>query len=120
MAEAGLVRFGLKMGEEIVKIVKRQFPGKVEKKFLHAGTRALFKRMQVVKRNDTFDPYRRDALGRTNRQRMCRGLSPIGNDGLAIQLHHHQRKNGPVIEMTATQPHPQKRVAGSFAQWVEV
>ncbi|MCF8076516.1 MAG: HNH/ENDO VII family nuclease [Desulfotignum sp.] len=104
MAEAGLVRFGWKMGEEVVKIVKRQFPGKMEKNLLHAGTRTRFKGMQVVKRNDTFDPYRRDALGRTNRQRMCQGFSPIGNDGLAIQLHHHQqRKNGPVIEMTATE-----------------
>ncbi len=41
-----------------------------------------------------------DAKGRTNLERMQRGLAPIGNDGNPIQLHHIiQKEVGPLVEV---------------------
>ena len=47
----------------------------------------------VAQRNSTFFPNIKDALGRTNRERMKQGLAPIGKDGKAVELHHLKQKN---------------------------
>jgi hypothetical protein len=62
----------------------------------HQGTR-------VYQRTDLIDPARVDSRGRTNLQRMERGLAPIGPDGKSINLHHMtQTADSPIAELTAT------------------
>lgn len=62
----------------------------------HQGTR-------VYQRTDLIDPTRVDSRGRTNLQRMERGLAPLGPDGKSMNLHHMtQRADGPIAELTAT------------------
>jgi len=56
----------------------------------------------VAKRNDTFFPNMKDAVGQTNIQRMEKGLAPIGKDGKSIELHHlKQKDNGIIVELTS-------------------
>ncbi|MGO4126446.1 PAAR-like domain-containing protein [Inquilinus sp. YAF38] len=43
---------------------------------------------KVYQRDDLIDPDRRDAEGRTNRERMADGDAPIGPDGEEVNLHH--------------------------------
>ncbi len=55
----------------------------------------------VAKRNDTFSISYRDALGRTNKERMEEGLAPYGIDNKPIELHHlKQKDNGVMLELT--------------------
>ncbi|PIT29888.1 hypothetical protein BGI40_05660 [Snodgrassella communis] len=56
---------------------------------------------KVYQRNDLFDPKLVDDKGRTNIQRMEKGLAPIGIDGNSINLHHMtQRQDGAIAEVT--------------------
>ena len=49
-------------------------------------------------------PDPKDRFGRTNVQRMEKGLAPIGPDGLEINLHHvTQDEPGPMAELVSTQ-----------------
>lgn len=62
-----------------------------------------FEGTKVYQRNDLIDPAKVDARGRTNLQRMEKGLSPLGPDGKPINLHHVlQTEKGPVAELTQT------------------
>ncbi|CAG9001017.1 MAG: hypothetical protein CENE_03025 [Candidatus Celerinatantimonas neptuna] len=62
-----------------------------------------FKGNKVFQRNDLIDPWLVDARGRTNLERMQKGLAPIGPDGKSINLHHMtQRHNGSIAEVTQT------------------
>jgi RHS repeat-associated protein/uncharacterized repeat protein (TIGR01451 family) len=62
-----------------------------------------FKGLRVYQRNDLINPDFIDQLGRTNLQRMQRGLAPIGPDGNPVNLHHMlQTPNGPIAEVTQT------------------
>lgn len=55
----------------------------------------------VAQRNSTFFPHVKDALGRSNIERMKLGLAPLGKDGKAVELHHlKQKDNGLIIELT--------------------
>jgi hypothetical protein len=64
---------------------------------------ADFRGIKVFKRNDLIDPARVDDLGRTNLQRMQRGLAPVGPDGQPLNIHHMlQTGDGPVAEVTST------------------
>jgi RHS repeat-associated protein len=48
------------------------------------------------------DLNRKDAQGRTNKQRMEAGLAPYDRQGRKLELHHHQQDpSGPLIEMPA-------------------
>lgn len=59
---------------------------------------------RVYQRDDLIEPNRQDQFGRTNRQRMERGLAPIGPDGKSINLHHvTQTEPGPLAEITQSQ-----------------
>ncbi|MCL2046877.1 MAG: endonuclease VII [Oscillospiraceae bacterium] len=50
------------------------------------------------------DMEQKDAKGRTNRERMEKGLAPIGSDGKPINLHHiGQRTDSPLAELTTTE-----------------
>ena len=56
---------------------------------------------KVYQRNDLFDINFVDSKGRTNLERMKKGLAPIGNDGQPVNLHHMtQKQDGPIAEMS--------------------
>ena len=60
-----------------------------------------FRGARVYQRDALIDPSRVDRLGRTNLERMQKGLAPIGPDGNPINLHHlTQSGSGPVAEVT--------------------
>ena len=57
----------------------------------------------VVQNDSIINPNLVDSRGRSNIERMQKGLAPIGPDGKSVNLHHvNQTMNGPVEEMTAT------------------
>ena len=59
-----------------------------------------FNGTKVYQRDDLFDPTFVDAKGRSNLERMQKGLAPIGTDGRSINLHHTiQSNDGPVAEV---------------------
>lgn len=61
----------------------------------------IFKNIKVFQRDDLIDPNLLDAAGRSNLQRMQKGLAPIGSDGKSLNLHHlTQRNSSSIAEMT--------------------
>ncbi len=59
---------------------------------------------KVYQRDDIIDPNATDRFGRTNRQRMQKGLAPIGPDGKEINLHHvTQDEPGVMAELVSSQ-----------------
>ncbi|MFO0802942.1 MAG: HNH/ENDO VII family nuclease [Gemmataceae bacterium] len=62
-----------------------------------------FKGNRVYQRDDLIDPKLVDKKGRTNLDRMKKGLAPLGPDGKPINLHHMlQTQDGAIAEMTQT------------------
>src|SRR4051794_22137879 len=62
-----------------------------------------FDGVKVYQRNDLINPNLVDSRGRTNLQRMEKGLAPIGSDGKSLELHHMlQRNDSPIAEVTNT------------------
>ncbi|CAH0173078.1 Ribonuclease YobL [Peribacillus simplex] len=62
-----------------------------------------FKNVKVYQRDDIIDPNMKDARGRTNLERMKKGLAPLGPDGKSINLHHTtQRNESSIAEVTQT------------------
>ena len=60
----------------------------------------VFQGSRVYQRSDLIDPKLLDSRGRTNLQRMQKGLAPIGPDGKSINLHHLiQKQDGAVAEV---------------------
>ena len=58
---------------------------------------------KVFQRDDLIDPMLIDSRGRTNLERMQKGLAPIGPDGESINLHHLiQTQDGAIAEVTQT------------------
>jgi len=58
---------------------------------------------KVYQRNDLIDANLVDGRGRTNFDRMQKGLAPIGQDGKSMNLHHMtQTQDGAIAEMTQT------------------
>lgn len=54
---------------------------------------------------DDIDMDQKDELGRTNKERMANGLSPITKTGETVELHHiGQKADSPLAELT-TQEH---------------
>ena len=53
--------------------------------------------VNVYQRNDLIDPNLIDDYGRTNLQRMEKGIAPIGSDGKSINLHHMLQTNDSAI-----------------------
>lgn len=59
--------------------------------------------MKVYQRDDIINPNMKDARGRTNLERMQKGLAPLGPDGKSINLHHTtQRNESSIAEVTQT------------------
>lgn len=60
-----------------------------------------FDGVKVYQRNDIIDPNLVDSRGRTNLQRMEKGLAPIGPDGNPVNLHHMTQTNdSAIVEVT--------------------
>ena len=58
---------------------------------------------KVYQRDDLIDPNIIDGRGRTNIQRMERGLAPIGSEGKSINLHHIiQTDDSAIAEVSAS------------------
>ena len=101
---------------------------KTEISLLKTGRFSIYKDHIVVKRQ-VFDPLAKDALGRTNIERMKLGLAPIGKDGKPVELHHlEQDANGIIVEVLNSEHkkyykelHYHKTVSeidrNSFNQW---
>ncbi|MRG37723.1 hypothetical protein GH729_17025, partial [Shewanella sp. XMDDZSB0408] len=71
------------------------------RKFWTSST--TFKGNKVFQRNDLIDPRLVDSRGRTNLERMQKGLAPVGPDGKSVNLHHMtQKHNGSIAEVTQT------------------
>ncbi len=74
----------------------------------------------VAKRNSTFNPKAKDALGRTNIDRMKQGLAPIGKDGKSIELHHLKQQNhGTIVELTSTEHKVNSKVLHRYTKKVK-
>ncbi len=81
--------------------VSKAVPGSVGRKFWTNSTE--FNGTKVFQRNDLIDPKFVDARGRTNLQRMQKGLAPIDPDGKSLNLHHMTQGNNSLLaELTAT------------------
>ncbi|MFA9560378.1 HNH/ENDO VII family nuclease [Evansella sp. AB-rgal1] len=62
-----------------------------------------FKNVKVYQRDDIINPNMKDSRGRTNLERMKKGLAPLGPDGKSINLHHTtQRNESSIAEVTQT------------------
>ncbi|MGV7963981.1 HNH/ENDO VII family nuclease, partial [Photorhabdus tasmaniensis] len=74
---------------------------------------------KVYQRNDLFDPNHIDDFGRTNVQRMKKGIAPIGKDGLEINLHHViQNEPGPMAEILSSTHSKYDRMLHMYSnQW---
>ena len=75
----------------------------------------------VAERNSTFFPNVKDALGRTNIQRMEKGLAPIGKDGKPVELHHlKQKDNGIIVELTSKEHKVNSKILHSYKKKSEI
>lgn len=65
--------------------------------------RVPFRGMNFYMNEDAFELDRTDASGRSNLERMKKGLAPIGKDGMYVNLHHLlQTEAGGIVELTRT------------------
>ncbi|WP_387493100.1 HNH/ENDO VII family nuclease [Photorhabdus sp. RM96S] len=76
-------------------------------------------KLRVYQRNDLFDLNHIDDFGRTNIQRMKKGIAPIGKDGLEINLHHViQNEPGPMTEILSSTHSKYDRMLHMYSnQW---
>jgi hypothetical protein len=64
---------------------------------------ADFEGTRVYRRDDLIDPNAVDKLGRSNVDRMSKGLAPLGPDGKPVNLHHMLQTDGsPIAELSQT------------------
>jgi len=85
----------------IEKVIKTFGISNLEKTLLKNAKYVYRSGKLVAQRNSTFFPHIKDALGRSNIERMEKGLAPLGKDGKAVELHHlKQKDNGVIIEVT--------------------
>jgi hypothetical protein len=76
----------------------------IEIQLIESGKKVNFSGQYFIRRNDLFSPKFQDATGRTNIERMDRGLAPIGKDGSPINLHHMKQQNsGTIAEVSHTE-----------------
>jgi len=75
----------------------------------------------VAQRNSTFFPHVKDALGRSNVERMKQGLAPIGKDGKPVELHHlKQKDNGIIIELTSREHNINSKILHRYKRESEI
>jgi len=64
---------------------------------------AEFEGKKIYRRDDLYDLARKDNKGRTNMQRMRKGMAPIGHDGEVVNIHHMlQSDGGPLIVISGS------------------
>jgi uncharacterized protein YukE len=81
--------------------VARSAPAPAERQFWTKTTD--FEGHRVHQRDDLIDPLKTDPRGRTNVERMEKGLAPLGPDGKPVNLHHTtQRDDGALAEVSQT------------------
>ena len=103
------------------RIIKVRRITKLEKKFIKSGKKVKFSGKVVVKRNFIFDSKAKDALGRTNIDRMKQGLAPIGKDGKPIELHHlKQQNNGKIVELLNTEHKKHSKILHRYTDKSEI
>lgn len=104
---------GLKHKKYYAKSLKQNRTLKVKKKAVsktsysqnrkHWKKTTSHKNVKVYQRDDIINKGKKDKRGRTNHQRMKKGLAPIGPDGKSINLHHMtQRNKSSIAEVTST------------------
>lgn len=72
----------------------------IESKLIKNGVKDYIYGRVVIKNKNIFKLNYKDALGRSNCDRMLQGLAPIGIDDLPINLHHMKQKNdGELVEI---------------------
>jgi hypothetical protein len=72
-------------------------------RFSNLWNKSEFEGTIIYQRDDLIDLKLVDSRGRTNLQRMEKGLAPLGPDGEPINLHHlTQTQNGAIAEVEAT------------------
>ena len=92
-------KYGLKYGDEVIGAAN-----KVSKSGSKFWSKTEFNGQKVYQRNDLINPKLVDARGRTNLERMQKGLAPVGRpDGKSINLHHSlQTNDSALVEISQT------------------
>ena len=105
----------------VQKVIKTFGISSLEKTLLKNAKYVLRGSKLVAQRNSTFSSYAKDALGRTNIERMKQGLAPIGRDGKAVELHHlKQKDNGLIIELTNREHNENSKILHRYKKESEI
>jgi hypothetical protein len=89
--------------EKATSTVRRRMTN-LEKQIVESGRKTKFSGQDFIKRDELFESTFTDAAGRTNVDRMKKGLAPLGKDGSPINLHHmKQQNNGIIVEVSYTE-----------------
>ncbi|MCG1027020.1 hypothetical protein J5S49_01785 [Virgibacillus halodenitrificans] len=89
--------------KEINKVDKVKHGEGVLDSYKYWNKTTQFKNVKVYQRDDIINPNMKDVRGRTNLERMEKGLAPLGPDGKSINLHHTtQRNESSIAEVTQT------------------
>jgi len=76
----------------------------LEKGFIESGEKVKFSDHTFIKRDEAFDPKYVDGTGRSNIERMKKGLAPIAKDGKEVELHHiKQKDDGIIVEVSRSE-----------------
>ena len=93
---------GNKLKDHLLSMVKMESKG-IGNGYQYWNKTTQFKNVKVYQRDDIINPNKKDARGRTNLERMQKGLAPLGPDGKSINLHHMtQRNESSIAEVTQT------------------
>jgi hypothetical protein len=85
---------------------------------VNSGIKIRFAGNDFIKRNELFDPKKKDGARRSNVERMREGLAPLGKDGNPINLHHmKQQINGVIVEASHTE---HKNNSGSWHRYSRI
>ena len=105
----------------IQKILKTFGISSLEKTLLKNAKYVSIAGKLVAQRNSTFFPHIKDALKRSNIERMKQGLAPIGKDGKAVELHHlKQKDDGLIIELTSREHNINSKVLHQYKKESEI
>jgi A nuclease of the HNH/ENDO VII superfamily with conserved LHH len=89
--------------DEINKLKKARKPAPLSTQPKFWTKSKTFNGNKVFQRDDLINLNLVDSRGRTNLQRMQKGVAPIGPDGQSINLHHMiQTQDGAIAEVTQT------------------
>ena len=105
----------------IEKLIKTFGITSIEKSLLNRAKYSYSAGKLIAKRNNTFFPHIKDAIGRTNIERMKSGIAPIGKDGKSIELHHlKQKDNGIIVELTSQEHNINSKILHQYKTTSEI